>query len=71
LTLRNVLLGSLFRDIHIPHLRVVWRVERAKFDEHLNQKITRHRRLIKQRGHEHTRTGNCSESGFESLRGAP
>jgi len=24
-----------------------------------------------QRGHEHTGTGNCSESGFRSLRGAP
>jgi len=30
-----------------------------------------HRRFIIQRGHEHTRTGNCSESGFGSLRGAP
>ena len=31
----------------------------------------RHRRFIIQRGHEHTRTGNWSESGFGSLRGAP
>jgi len=30
-----------------------------------------HRRFIIQRGHEHTRTGNWSESGFGSLRGAP
>jgi len=30
-----------------------------------------HRRFIIQRGHEHTRTGNSSESGFGSLRGAP
>jgi len=30
-----------------------------------------HRRSILQRGHEHTRTGNWSESGFWSLRGAP
>jgi len=29
-----------------------------------------HRRFIIQRGHEHTRTGNWSESGFGSLRGA-
>jgi len=31
----------------------------------------RHRRFIIQRGHEHTRTANWSESGFGSLRGAP
>ena len=32
---------------------------------------TLHRRLIIQRGHEQTRTGNWSESGFRSQRGAP
>jgi len=33
--------------------------------------IYRDRRFTIQRGHEHTRTGNWSESGFRSLRGAP
>jgi len=62
---------SLYLSIHTHHLLVFTATSRRvfglPFSIHTGPTARVYRRFIIQRGHEHTRSGNLSESGFGSL----